>query len=54
MVLDTVLSYVPKAALIGFAGIGAFIVASKVISYARLLLSLFVLSGKIVSLSDTP
>ncbi|KAI9651295.1 hypothetical protein NHQ30_001333 [Ciborinia camelliae] len=46
MVLDTVLSYVPKAVLAGLAGIGALIVAGKVISYARLLLSLFVLSGK--------
>ncbi|ESZ91320.1 putative 3-ketoacyl-CoA reductase [Sclerotinia borealis F-4128] len=46
MVLDTVLSYVPKAILTGLAGIGAFIVAGKVISYVQLLLSLFVLSGK--------
>ncbi|KAF7890150.1 hypothetical protein EAF00_008466 [Botryotinia globosa] len=43
MVLDTIL---PKAALTGLAGIGAFIVAGKVISYIQLLLSLFVLSGK--------
>ncbi|KAF7914699.1 uncharacterized protein EAF01_001105 [Botrytis porri] len=43
MVLDT---FLPKAVVTGLAGIGAFIVAGKVISYIRLLLSLFVLSGK--------
>ncbi|QSZ31861.1 hypothetical protein DSL72_001430 [Monilinia vaccinii-corymbosi] len=46
MVLDTVLSYVPKAVLVGLAGIGALIVTRKVISSTQLLLSLFVLPGK--------
>jgi len=50
MVLDTIL---PKAVLTGLAGIGAFIVAGKVISYIQLLLSLFVLSGKNVRALDT-
>jgi 17beta-estradiol 17-dehydrogenase / very-long-chain 3-oxoacyl-CoA reductase len=45
MVLDIIVSHIPKAALVGFAGIGAFAVASKVISYVQLLLSLFVLPG---------
>ncbi|KAA8564187.1 hypothetical protein MFRU_065g00230 [Monilinia fructicola] len=46
MVLDAILSHVPQAILIGLAGIGAVIVAGKVLSYTQLLLSLFVLSGK--------
>ncbi|RAL58971.1 hypothetical protein DID88_009262 [Monilinia fructigena] len=46
MALDTILSNVPKAVLVGLAGIGGVIVAGKVLSYTQLLLSLFVLSGK--------
>ncbi|TVY71411.1 Very-long-chain 3-oxoacyl-CoA reductase [Lachnellula suecica] len=46
MDLKTFLAKVPNSLLVGFAAIGLLVVSSKVISYTRLLLSLFVLSGK--------
>jgi len=45
-----VLDKIPKPVLAGFAGLGLLVVLSKVISYIQLLLSLFVLPGKNVSL----
>ena len=38
-----------KVVILGFAAIGLLSVSRKVVSYIRLLLSLFVLSGKNVS-----
>ncbi len=43
------LDRVPVPVLAGFAGIGALWLSAKVVSYVRLLLSLFVFSGKNVS-----
>lgn len=40
------LDKVPKSVLGAFAGLGLLIAGNKVLSYVRLLLSLFVLSGK--------
>lgn len=40
------LDKVPKPLLAAFAGLGFYLAASYVLSYVRLLLSLFVLSGK--------
>lgn len=39
----------PKSILGALAGLGLLVVGNKVLSYVRLLLSLFVLSGKNVS-----
>jgi 17beta-estradiol 17-dehydrogenase / very-long-chain 3-oxoacyl-CoA reductase len=44
------LDQIPSSVLAAFAGIGALYAGSKIISYVRLLLSLFVLSGKNVCL----
>ncbi|KAL3428478.1 3-ketoacyl-reductase [Phlyctema vagabunda] len=43
--LDTVLAYVPKPVLSTFTVVGFIFLADRIISYARLLLSLFVLKG---------
>jgi 17beta-estradiol 17-dehydrogenase / very-long-chain 3-oxoacyl-CoA reductase len=43
------LNKIPKPVLAGFAGLGLLVISSKILSYIRLLLSLFVLSGKNVS-----
>lgn len=48
---DSILAYVPKAATAAFAVIGFIFMADRVISYVRLLLSLFVLKGTNVSLT---
>lgn len=45
---------VPNLAIVFFAAIGFVFIGSKVFSYIRLLLSLFVLSGKNVSFPSTP
>lgn len=44
---------IPKPVLAGFAALGALFVSNKVLSYVRLLLSLFVLSGKNVCALST-
>jgi 17beta-estradiol 17-dehydrogenase / very-long-chain 3-oxoacyl-CoA reductase len=46
MDFNVLLAKVPNSLLVGFAAIGLLAVSSKVINYTRLLLSLFVLSGK--------
>lgn len=49
MALNQILAKVPNSVLAAFAGIGFIFISSKVLSYAQLLLSLFVLPGKNVS-----
>lgn len=46
MDFNTILEKVPNNLLAGFAVVGLLAVSSKIGSYIRLLLSLFVLSGK--------
>ncbi|KAG9238936.1 hypothetical protein BJ875DRAFT_274490 [Amylocarpus encephaloides] len=46
MDFNALLSKVPNGLLVGLAAIGLFATSSKIISYTRLLLSLFVLGGK--------
>jgi 17beta-estradiol 17-dehydrogenase / very-long-chain 3-oxoacyl-CoA reductase len=41
---------IPQSLLVGFAGIGALWLGSKIVTYVQLLLSLFVLPGKNVCL----
>lgn len=45
MAVSDILSTVPQPVQLGLAGIGTLYVASHILSYARLLLNLFVLSG---------
>ena len=54
MDFNTLLAKVPNSLLVGFAAVGLFAVSSKIVSYIRLLLSLFVLSGKNVRAPTTP
>lgn len=49
--LNELLASIPLPVQLAFGGIGLLAVASKVLSYVRLLLSLFVLSGTNVSVS---
>jgi hypothetical protein len=44
--MDGIIAKVPSPLLAAFAGVGALVVSSKIISYTRLLSSLFVLPGK--------
>jgi hypothetical protein len=54
MDFNALLAKVPNSLLVGFATIGLLAVSSKVINYTRLLLSLFVLSGKNVRTPTLP
>ena len=47
--MDAVTDKIPSLVVKTFAAIGFIFIGSKVLSYAQLLLSLFVLSGKNVS-----
>jgi 17beta-estradiol 17-dehydrogenase / very-long-chain 3-oxoacyl-CoA reductase len=51
--MDAIVDKIPNFAIKAFAAIGFVFLGSKVISYIRLLLSLFVLSGKNVSTTNT-
>lgn len=43
--ITEILSAIPQPVQWGLAGVGAFVVASRVLSYVQLLLELFILSG---------
>lgn len=43
--ITEMLASIPQPVQWALAGVGAFVVASRVLSYAQLLLNLFVLSG---------
>lgn len=47
--ITEILSSVPQSLQWALAGVGAYVVASRVLSYVQLLLELFVLSGTNVS-----
>lgn len=47
--ISDILSSVPQPVQWALAGVGAYVVASRVLSYVQLLLELFVLSGANVS-----
>ena len=46
------LQYVPSSAVLVLAGVGLAVIGAKVFSYVRVLLSVFVLSGRSVSVSS--
>lgn len=51
---DSILSQVPSSVAVALASLGALVIGSKVLSYAMLLLDLFVLKGtnvRIINLS---
>lgn len=43
--ISEILSSIPQPVQWALAGVGAFVVASRVLSYVQLLLELFILSG---------